>query len=299
MYLPRVSSERWCNSPHRPPGVMTRAIDLDAYFRRIGYEGPRKPDLDTLRALHLLHPTAIAFENLHTLMGERVALDLPSLQRKLVDARRGGYCFEHNRFFAAVLAAVGFEVESLSARVVFNHEGEPLGPRTHMLLLVRVDGQTHVCDVGFGGLTLTGPLIFETDIEQATPHERFRLVRSESIYSLQAFLGSEWRSLYLFDLQPQLPIDFEVANHFVSTHPDSFFLTTLMAARPAPDRRYGLFNTGLTVRHADGAVQRRELASLRELKDALSDLFRIELPAVPGLDAALAGIIDRAQSGGR
>lgn len=274
---------------------MTPSINLDAYFRRIGYAGPREPNLAMLRELQLLHPTAIAFENLHTLMGERVALDLPSLERKLIDARRGGYCFEHNRFFAEVLGTLGYEVESLSARVVFNHENEPLGPRTHMVLLVRVDGQTHVCDVGFGGLTLTGPLLLDADIEQVTPHERFRLVRDESIYSLQALLGGEWRALYLFDLQPQLPIDFEVANHYTSTHRDSFFLTTLMAARPAADRRYGLFNTRLTVRHAGGAVDRRTLESVSELKDALSDLFRIELPTGAELDAALAGIIDRAR----
>lgn len=274
---------------------MTRVMDLDAYFRRIGYDGPREPDIATLRELHRLHPTAIAFENLHTLMGERVALDLPSLERKLIHARRGGYCFEQNRLFAEVLAALGYEVETLSARVVFNHEDEPLGPRTHMVLLVRVDGRTHVCDVGFGGLTLTGPLLLETDIEQATPHERFRLVRSDSIYGLEALLGGEWRSLYLFDLQPQLPIDFEVANHFVSTHGDSFFLTTLMAARPALDCRYGLFNTELTVRHAEGAVDRSTLGSIAELRDALSDLFRIELPTGAKLDAALAGLFGRAR----
>ena len=149
--------------------------------------------------------------------------------------------------------------------------------------------------VGFGGLTLTGPLLLETDIEQATPHELFRLVRSESIYSLQALLGGEWRSLYLFDLQPQLQIDFEVANHFVSTHADSFFLTSLMAARPAAGRRYGLFNTELTVRHAGGGVDRSTLESVGELADALSDLFRIELPTGTGLETALAGIVDRAR----
>ncbi len=280
-----------------PANVMTPSIDLDAYCRRIGYEGPREPDLATLRELHRLHATAIPFENLHTLMRERVALDPKSLERKLIHAGRGGYCFEQNRLFAEVLGSLGYAVESLSARVVFNHEHEPLGPRTHMALLVHVNGQAYVCDVGFGGLTLTGPLRLEVDIEQATPHEPFRLVRSDSIYSLQAKLGAEWRTLYLFDLQPQLPIDFEVANHYVSTHADSFFLTTLMAARPATGCRYGLFNTELTIRHTAGGADRSTLESIGELKDALADLFRIELPAGSKLDAALAGIIERAEPG--
>lgn len=275
---------------------MTPSIDLDAYCRRIGFAGPREPNLATLRELHRRHATAIPFENLHTLMGERVALDPESLERKLIHSGRGGYCFEQNRLFAEVLESLGYAVESLSARVVFNHEDEPLGPRTHMVLLVRVNGQTHVCDVGFGGLTLTGPLLLDTDIEQATPHESFRLVRSDSIYSLQAKLGAEWRTLYLFDLQPQLPIDFEVANHYVSTHRDSFFLTTLMAARPATGCRYGLFNTELTIRRTAGGADRSTLESVGELKNALSDLFRIELPAGPELDAALGGLFDGART---
>ena len=278
-----------------PANFVMRSIDLEAYCRRIGYDGPREPDLATLRELHRRHATAIPFENLHTLMGERVALDPKSLERKLIHAGRGGYCFEQNRLVAEVLESLGYTVESLAARVVFNHEDEPLGPRTHMVLLVHINGQTHVCDVGFGGLTLTGPLRLETDIEQETPHESFRLVRSDSIYSLQAKLGADWRTLYLFDLQAQLPIDFEVANHYVSTHRDSFFLTTLMAARPATGCRYGLFNTELTIRHTAGGADRTSLASVGELKDALADLFRIELPAGSKLDAALAGIIERAE----
>ncbi|WP_428098583.1 arylamine N-acetyltransferase family protein [Candidatus Rariloculus sp.] len=274
---------------------MTDKLDLEAYFRRIGYDGPREPDRGTLRALHRLHPMAIPFENLHTLMGQRVALDPASLQRKLIQDRRGGYCFEHNTLFAEVLESLGFEVETLSARVVFNHEGEPAGPRTHMVLLVRLGERTYVCDVGFGGLTLTGPLLLEADIEQTTPHERFRLVHADSIFRLQAMLGDAWRTLYLFDLQTQLPIDFEVANHYVSTHPDSFFLTTLLVARPVTDCRYGLFNNELTVRPAAGATDRRTLQSVGELRDALTDVFGINLPDDPELRTALARVIDRAQ----
>ena len=274
---------------------MTAEIDLEAYFGRIGYDGPHVPDLGTLRALHRLHPMAIPFENLHTLMGQRVALDPASLQRKLIHDRSGGYCFEHNTLFAEVLESLGFEVEALSARVVFNHEGEPIGPRTHMVLLVRLGERTYVCDVGFGGLTLTGPLLLEADIEQPTPHERFRLVHADSIFRLQAMLGDAWRTLYVFDLQKQLPIDFEVANHYVSTHPDSFFLTTLIAARPAAKCRYGLFNNELTVRPAAGATDRRTLQSVGELRDALTDVFGINLPDDPELRTALARVIDRAQ----
>src|SRR5581483_6802547 len=74
----------------------TMNLDLDAYFRRIGYAGARTPTLQTLRALQALHPQAIAFENLDPLLGRPVNLDLGSLQDKIVHSGRGGYCFEQN-----------------------------------------------------------------------------------------------------------------------------------------------------------------------------------------------------------
>src|SRR5688572_5787925 len=95
-------------------------LDLDAYFERIGHRGPRPATLDTLAAIHALHPAAIPFENLDPFLGRPVRLDLPSLERKLVDERRGGYCFEHNLLLAAVLRRLGFAVTGLAARVLWN-----------------------------------------------------------------------------------------------------------------------------------------------------------------------------------
>jgi len=92
-------------------------IDLAAYLRRVEYEGPLEPTAEVLRALHLAHATHIPFENLDILLGEPIRLDLASLQAKLVGANRGGYCFEQNALFAAVLEEVGFAVTRLAARV--------------------------------------------------------------------------------------------------------------------------------------------------------------------------------------
>ena len=120
------------------------AFDLDAYLERIGYRGPRRATLDTLEALHALHPTAIPFENLNPLLGWPVALDIDSLQKKMVAGGRGGWCFEHNTLFRHALEALGFSVISLAARVLWDAPPDsPIGPRSHMLLLVNLGGRDH------------------------------------------------------------------------------------------------------------------------------------------------------------
>jgi N-hydroxyarylamine O-acetyltransferase len=269
---------------------MPDPLELDAYFERIGLAAAPSPDLTTLRALHRLHPAAIPFENLSTLVGDPVPLDLVSLQRKLVTERRGGYCFEQNRLFAAMLAEIGFEVTALAARVVWNRAEGPLGPRSHMVLLVVLDGDRYLCDVGFGGLTLTGPLRFETGLEQSTPHETFRLAHAGSEYVLEANIRGEWRPLYRFDLQAQLPVDLDVLNHFVATHASSPFRSILMAARRTPQGGYALRNNELSI-YADGAKEQAVLETTEDLERALTELFGIRVPQTPALRAALDKLI--------
>src|SRR5258706_13268600 len=157
---------------------MEAAIDLDAYFRRIGYSGERTPTLDTLRALQCRHTEAIPFENLNPLLGWPVRLDAASLEQKLVRDGRGGYCFEQNLLFLHVLKALGFSVLGLAARVLWNVPAGVITSRSHMLLRVDIGEEPYIADVGFGGQVLTGPLRLEPDTEQATPHEPFRLLRA-------------------------------------------------------------------------------------------------------------------------
>ena len=288
-------------------------MDLDAYFARIGFTGARTPTLETLRALHLAHAQAIAFENLNPLLGWHVPLDLPSIEEKLVRAGRGGYCFEQNALFAAALRAVGFEVTGLAARVIWNAPEDAIRPRGHMLLKVDIQAEPYIADVGFGGQTLTGPLRLMVDVEQSTPHERFRFVAvdprpadvdsatrgpadSGSIaggafgrdLKLQSLVRGAWKSLYRFDLQPQHEPDYEVANYYLATNPASHFRSSLMAARPMPGRRYGLANNQLTVHHLEGPSERRRLTNVAEVREVLESVFGLTLPQGAELDAALA-----------
>ena len=273
---------------------MPSEFDLDAYFGRIGYSGPRTATLDTLEAIHARHPQAIPFENLNPLLGWPVRLDASSLQQKLVREGRGGYCFEQNLLLYHALHTLEFEVTGLAARVLWNAPEGPVRARTHMLLLVDLDDRPYVADVGFGGLTLTGPLRLQPDIEQATPHEPFCLIRSGDAFVMQARVGGEWKSLYRFDLQEQLLPDYEVTNWYLSNHPDSHFVTGLTAARADRDRRYALRNNELAVHYVNGQTERRVLASAAGLRAVLEDAFRLTLPDGPDLDAALERLIARA-----
>ena len=266
---------------------MTPPLDVDAYFERIGYDGPRSVSVDTLAAIHLHHPQAIPFENLNPFLRWPVALDVQSLQQKLVRDKRGGYCYEHNLLLSHVLRQLGFRVRELAARVLWNVPEGTVRPRSHMLLMIDLDDRPYIADVGFGGLTMTGPLRLEVDSVQRTPHEPFRLMKSDDAFIMQAKCGESWRSLYVFDLQQQVLSDYEVVNWYLCNHPSSHFVTGLVAARPDRDRRYALRGKELTVYHMNGGTDRRLLTSASELRESLEVTFRVTLPEGPELQAAL------------
>jgi N-hydroxyarylamine O-acetyltransferase len=274
--------------------AMTPGVDVEAYFHRIGYSGPHSVSLDTLEAMHLHHTRTIPFENLNPFLRWPVRLDLPSLQEKLVRSGRGGYCFEQNLLFNHVLHRLGFRVRGLAARVLWNAAEGAVMPRSHMLLLIDLDDHPYIADVGFGGLTLTAPLRLHADIEQSTPHEPFRLVRSGERFVMQAKLADDWTPLYAFDLQEQFLADYEVTNWYLSNHPSSHFVTGLIAARPDRDCRYALRHNELAVHYVDGRTERRILTSGDELRVTLSDTFRLTVPDAPEVQAAFERVITRA-----
>lgn len=254
-------------------------MNLDAYFQRIGYAGERTPTLQTLRELHWLHTEAIPFENLDSLLKRPVQLDGESLERKLVSQRRGGYCFEQNGLFALVLEALGFRVTRLGARVVYLGDPHGFPPQLHMLLRVDVGDESWIADVGFGGLVLTGPLRLAVDVAQETPHEPFRIVRWRDEYLMEAMVRDAWVPLYRFTLVEQAASDYEVGNWYVSTHPSSLFVNSLMASRPAPGGRYALRNNELAIHRLNEGTERRTLRTAKELRSTLVELMRIDVPS--------------------
>ncbi|MFI4935444.1 MAG: arylamine N-acetyltransferase [Caulobacterales bacterium] len=260
---------------------MSDAFDLTAYFDRIGYGGSAAPALETLSAIHARHVASIPFETLDPLMGRPVVLDLDALQAKLVQKRRGGYCFEQNALFMGALRTMGYSVTGLAGRVRWMSPPDaPFGPRSHMLLRVDLPEGPFLADVGFGAHLLDAPLRLEPDVEQATPLALYRFSFSDGVFGLQVRQADGWRIAYMFTLEPQFASDYVMSNWFTSTHPQSLFISTLLAERLTAEARFNLINNRLTERYHDGRVVERTLSDAEAFGEALDQVFNLE-PPVP------------------
>ncbi len=221
-------------------------LDLDAYLARIGLTGsmgdgggteeaaPLAPgfggrresvaagakltaDVSTLRALQRAHVAAIPFENLEIMLGRPILLDIEALQAKLVRQRRGFYCYEQNLLFAAALERLGFSVTGLGARVRMG--SDKLTAETHMLLLVSIDGEGWIADVGFGGEGLLEPLPWVAGCQHRQGDWTFGLAsEADGVCSLRSLHSDGWFDLYAFTSEQRYLIDYEVRNYYVSTH---------------------------------------------------------------------------------
>jgi N-hydroxyarylamine O-acetyltransferase len=259
-------------------------LDLDAYLARVGYQGELRPTSAVLRALHLAHATHVPFENLDIPLGRPIRLDLDSLQAKMVAGRRGGYCFEQNLLFAAVLERVGFRVDKLAARV--RYRANSLLPRTHMLLHVEADGRHWLADVGFGAEGLFFPLPMVIGAESRQFHWEYRLVEEAGYRLLQSRTPDGWQDLYVFSLEPQHLVDYEMANWFVSTHPSSVFRRMITAQLLTPEARHVIRDRDYQIDRG-GEVESRVLTSDEEMLHLLAERFTLAFP--PGTRFPIRG----------
>lgn len=260
--------------------------DAAGYLARLGYRTPPPPTLEILRALQLRHTSAFAFETIDTLLRRPVAVDLPTLERKLLREGRGGYCFELNRLFLALLQHLGYEATALAGRVI---EGDTPLARTHLLLLVTVEGEPYVVDAGFGGMVPTGPLRLRSQEAQATPHESFQLVDTADGHLLRTQVLGQWRDLYTFDLQRQLDVDLQMGSWYVSTHPVSPFIGQLrVACTEGPGVRKTLRDGSFAIHRMGAPSERHELADADAVLQVLREEFDLRLPPGPTLRDALA-----------
>lgn len=253
-------------------------LDLEAYLARIGYEGERAPTLEVLRGLQRGHVTSIPFENGNALLGKPVALDLETVQDRLVRGSRGGYCYEHVVLFTSVLERLGFEFTNLIGRVTL---GKPkLLPATHALIAVRPsdDDRLWLCDVGFGSGPLE-PIEIADGVEVDFDSWRYRMERREGVLGidewwLHQYGEKGWTDRHTFTLLPQYPVDYAVGSHFVSTHSRSPFTTRLFAQKFTATHCHRLDAANWTTYGPDGTAVERKVEPA-ELGRVLAEEFGI------------------------
>ena len=263
-------------------------FDLDAYLRRIGWEGERRADLDTLRGVHLAHMRGIPFENLDALRRTAPSLEPADLMAKLVHSRRGGYCYEHNTLLRCALTALGFQVTRLAARVVIGADRIERRPRTHMALRVEVPGdqRPYLADVGFGAIgALLEPVPLTAGVVFRDAERLHRLVHAPhdgplELWVLQAHdrAKDDWADQYAFTLEPFEEPDFEVINWHIGTNPRSPFTQRVYVQSVTAERHLLLDGRLLTDTRVDGTVVEREVTGEAEARRLLDEEFGIDVP---------------------
>ena len=259
--------------------VLPDEFSLEAYFERIGYRGPRAATAAVLTEIQRRHVYTIPFENLDIQLGRPVRIDLPSVTRKLIVEKRGGYCFEQNALLRAALRTLGFKVNAHLGRIRWLVPAETETALTHMVLSVELDGDRWLVDAGLGSGSLTGALRIDTEEPQPTPHEPRRVVRRDGWYFQQTSMTGEWCDLYQFSDRPSPEIDFVMGNWYTSTFPQSNFVLNVVVARADEGVRYSVRNQEFITRHTDGRVEKRVIASPAEFLELLEKYFHLSFPA--------------------
>lgn len=260
-------------------------FDLNAYLARIGItERLSEPSAETLGALQLAQARHIPFENMDPLTGKVPDLDPQALWRKLVETRRGGYCFEVNALFGMALAALGINAMPIMARV---RNGAPRGgPRSHRAFIVTIADQKYLADCGFGGGAPLTPIQLDKAGPQEIMGETYRISRDEETQEevLERQLPDGWYGLYGFERSPAFDPDFEAANFVTARWEKAPFPDNLMMARVTEDGRNTLFNRALKVTRR-GESDARRIETFADFEEAMTGLFG--LPQQPELFAAV------------
>jgi len=249
-------------------------VNVAAYLDRIGTQGPLTPTAETLRRLHLAHLYSVPFENLSIHRGEPIQLDDEALFAKIVTRRRGGFCYELNGLFAALLRALGFDVAMLSAGVGRTN-GDFSPDYDHMALLVTLEARW-LADVGFGD-SFREPLRLDERGEQMEGDLAYRVEETGDSRLLMARReeSGTWKAQYRFSLEPHVYADYAEMCHFHQTSPDSHFTQNRICSLATPDGRVTL--SGMKLITTRGGEQEERELDESEYAEALRDLFGIEV----------------------
>lgn len=247
-------------------------FDLPRYLERIAYQGDARADLASVRGIMRQHLRTVPFENLDVQAGKVISLVPEDIVEKIVQRRRGGYCYEVNGLLAMALTALGVEYRFVGCRPMVYHARRP---RTHMAILARLDGEEWLCDVGFGSYGPRAPIRLAGRGEVVQDDDVFELLPlGKDEYVLRARVEGDWANQYCFDLAHHEWVDFMPANWLNSTHPETVFTQHRIVMRQTPEGRVILFDNRLkTIVH--GTTTTRQVAD-EELPALLAETFGLE-----------------------
>ncbi|XP_029002900.1 arylamine N-acetyltransferase, pineal gland isozyme NAT-10-like [Betta splendens] len=263
-------------------------MDVREYLSRIGFVGPAEPTLDVLRSVHMCHLLSVPFEDLTVHSGGRVQLELPLLYDKIVNRRRGGFCYENNGLFSWLLSELGFQVTLLSGQVRNAITGRYGPPFDHLVVMVTHEGRRWLCDVGFGGPGFSVPMSLETSAAQEQGHRLYRIRQETGIYVLEwqkdEDTGAEgdWTEIYKFTLESRLLTDFTDMCQYHQSSPSSIFFCKSFCTVLKPDGRLTYIGRRLiTITFPTEKTKGLLETSTRELEDE----------EIPGILAERFGIV--------
>ena len=248
-------------------------LNAGEYLARINYFGPADPTAETLRALHRAHLFTVPFENLDISLGRKIVVEEAAILNKVVSRRRGGFCYELNCAFAALLRALKFEVTFLSARVARANGGE--GPEyDHLTLRVDLD-EPWLADVGFGDSFLE-PLPLKPGIEQVDAAGTFRLAANAERIGMERAADGRWKPQYSFSLQPRRLEEFAGMCHYHQTSSESSFTRQRICSLATPEGRITLSEMKLIVT-SKGRRKEKDLKTEDQRLSTLWEQFGIRL----------------------
>jgi N-hydroxyarylamine O-acetyltransferase len=243
-------------------------MNIEAYLDRIGYKGKREASLAVLRSLHAQHILSVPFENLDIHYGREITLEVSSIYRKVVEKRRGGFCYELNLLFHGLLRELGFESRIIAARI-FDSQGLPGPAFDHMCLLVELE-QLWLVDVGFGDLFLQ-PVALQENAIQTDGRNYFKVEKMafDGYVLLMSSGNADFCRKYTFSTQARIVSDFASLCQDKQTNPDSYFVRNKVRTRPTRTGRVTLFNQKLILKAGE-----QKLESFLEDEEQFTEVLR-------------------------
>ena len=252
-------------------------MNLHAYFQRIHYSGPITPNLETLTQLQLAHLLTIPFENLDIHIGQEIQLDTEKLFHKIIEEKRGGFCYELNGLFYELLKHLGYKVRRIAAQV-HSTEKQAFGPEyDHLALIVQLDERQYLADVGYGEF-LVNPLLISLDAPQEDSRGEVYILREHGGDELRVekWVEEGWKPEYKFTLQARKFNEFEPMCHYQQFDPNSHFQKQKLISQLTETGRVTLTSTKLKIANGKETLE-RGIKNEAEFDELLWKHYKIRL----------------------